>query len=108
MIKSYKNYWEELLLTQIKACKLKLPIREFKICPDRKWRSDFVWPEHNLIVEIEGGIYTNGRHTRPRGFKNDCEKYNYAALIGYKVIRVTPDHIKSGKALEWIEEGLKQ
>lgn len=94
MIKSYKNYWEELLLTQLKACKLKLPIREFKLCPDRKWCSDFVWPESNLIVEVEG-------------FMSDCEKYNYAALQGFKVIRITPEHIKSGKALEWIEEGLK-
>lgn len=57
-----------------------------------------------MIVEVEGGIYTNGRHTRGKGFEKDCEKYNWATMEGWKVIRVTKKHIDSGEALEWIEK----
>ena len=95
---------EEELAFQIKVCNLPIPIREFKFHPKRKWKSDFVWTEQKLIVEVEGGIFSNGRHTRGIGFQNDCEKYNSATCLGYRVIRVTAEHIRSGQALKWIEE----
>ena len=49
---------EEKLLMQLKAKKLPLPQREYRFHPTRKWRSDFYWPEYNLLCEIEG----RGRH----------------------------------------------
>jgi len=99
---------EETLAFQIRACKLPEPIREYKFHPDRRWRSDFVWTDHKLICEVEGGVYTQGRHTRGSGFEKDCEKYNHATLLGYRVLRVTGKHIKSGEALQWIEECLNE
>ena len=95
---------EEELFFQIKAVKLPLPIRELKIFKNKKSRCDFVWPEKMVIVEVEGGVYTQGRHTRGKGFTNDCEKYNAATILGYRVIRVTAEHIRNGKAINWIEE----
>ena len=106
---------EEELALQLKLAKFPTPIREYRIFSKikkaglikKKSRCDFVWPEYMLIVEVEGGIWTNGRHVRGTGFINDCEKYNEATLLGYKVLRVTAEHIKSGQALNWIEEALK-
>lgn len=98
---------EKELLFQIKAVKLPTPIIEYKFCDTRKWRADFGWPNHLLLVEVEGGIFTNGRHSRARGFINDCEKYNWATLHGFRVLRVTAPHIHSGCALAWIEQGLQ-
>lgn len=97
---------EETLYLQIKLANLPLPTREFKFHFARKWRLDFAWIEHLLAVEVEGGIYRKGRHVRPRGFTNDCEKYNEVALNKYCLLRVTPHHIKNGKALQWIERAL--
>jgi len=105
---------EEELDLQLKLAKFPTPIREYRIFANvkkvglikKKSRCDFVWPEHMLIVEVEGGIWTNGRHVRGTGFINDCEKYNEATLLGYKVLRVTAEHIKTGQALNWIEEAL--
>lgn len=97
---------EQLLFHQLKWAKFPLPIREFKFHPERKWRSDLVWPEKLLICEIEGGVYNKGRHVRPQGFEKDCEKYNHATLLGYRLLRVTGSQIKSGKALQWIESAL--
>lgn len=99
---------EQELMFQIKAAKLPIPITEFRFDPKRKWRADFCWitDTKKLIIEVEGGIWTKGRHSRPIGFIKDCEKYNEAILRGFAVMRITGEHIKNGQALKWIEEYL--
>lgn len=94
---------ENQLLFQIRAARLPEPVREARFIDGRRWRADFAWPDKLLIVEVEGGTWTNGRHTRGKGFESDCEKYNEAALAGWRVIRVTGSHIKSGVAIQLIE-----
>jgi hypothetical protein len=54
----------------------------------RKWRIDFLWPLQRVGLEIEGGIFSRGRHVRPAGFIGDCEKYNAATLAGYRIYRI--------------------
>ena len=99
---------EEELWLHLRASGLPLPLREYRFAPPRRWRCDFVWVQEKLIVEVEGGVYTNGRHITPKGFTNDCEKYNEAQLIGFCLLRVTTEHVKSGRALEWIEKYFKK
>ncbi len=67
------------------------------------WRFDFAWPDLKLAVEVEGGTWNGGRHTRGKGFEEDCIKYNAAMLLGWNVARFTSGMITSGKALETIE-----
>lgn len=98
---------EELLAFHIRAAKLWEPVREYKFDPVRKWRFDFAWPNILIAAEVEGGIWTGGRHTRGKGFLNDCEKYNQAVLAGWKVFRFPVEMIKSGEALQIIEKALK-
>jgi hypothetical protein len=75
------------------------PAREFYFArPLRRWRFDFAWPKERVAVEIEGGHWTNGRHTRGSGFRDDCEKYSEAAIRGWCVIRATADMVRSGYA----------
>lgn len=83
------------------------PQREIQPVPDRKWACDFVWPAQRLIVECEGGTFSGGRHTRGKGFEDDCRKYNTLTLRGWRVIRITEAHIKSGEALQWVEWALE-
>ena len=94
---------EETLAMHMRAVGIPDPVREYKFDPKRRWRADFAWPELMLLVEVEGGIWTNGRHTRGKGFEADCEKYNEAALDGWTVLRFTGTHIKDGRALQMIE-----
>ena len=49
-------------------------VRENKFHDKRKWRADFCQPVYKIIVEIEGGIFVGGRHTRGAGFIKDMEK----------------------------------
>lgn len=62
--------------------------REFRFHPTRRWRADFAHLPSRTLIEIEGGIWLHGRHTTPRGFAADAEKYLEAALAGWRVLRL--------------------
>jgi len=68
--------------------------KEYRFNPERRWRADYCLTSRNVLIEIEGAVFQNGRHTRGTGFSNDCQKYNSAALLGYKVLRYTTNQIK--------------
>ena len=76
--------------------------QEFQFHPTRKWRADFHLKGKKILVEVEGGIWSNGRHTRGKGYLGDLEKYNAATMMGYQVIRFSTEQVKSGKAIEQI------
>lgn len=70
--------------------------REFAFHAGRKWRADFAHIESRTLIEIEGGIWIQGRHNRPQGFAADVEKYLEAALNGWRVLRLTELQITTG------------
>ena len=82
--------------------------REHRFHPTRRWRFDFAWPDHKLAVEVEGGAWTGGRHTRGSGFVADCDKYNAATVLGWRVLRFTTSHLRDEQAvIEQIQAILK-
>lgn len=81
------------LVALCRAHKLPEPIPEFRFHASRKWRADYCWPEQRLIVEIDGGIWTGGRHSGGTGQLRDMEKLNAAALLGFLVLRYTPQQM---------------
>ena len=110
---------EEELLMQIRAAKLPLPEREYRFSAHhvgmgkgikerlrkaglRDWRFDFAWPESMIAVEVEGGLFVGGRHTRGAGYENDLEKYCRAQELGWEVIRCGRKLISAGHALRTI------
>ena len=97
---------EDTLLFRITAAGLPAPEREYQFHPPRKWRFDFAWIPLLIAVEVEGGSWVGGAHNRGAGFLKDCQKYNQAALDGWMVLRFTGDMIKSGEALQQIEQAL--
>ena len=85
---------EEAFALLLKSYKIAFE-REFKFHPSRRWRFDFlIHPkEYKIAIEIEGGVYTQGRHTRGSGFVKDMEKYNSATILGYRVLRYSTQQI---------------
>ena len=83
--------------------------REVRFHPKRRWRFDFALCTIGLgcyAVEIDGGSWVEGRHTRGKGFEADLEKLNAAALLGYRVLRFTPAMVEDGRAFAVIREAL--
>ena len=78
-------------------------VEEHRFHPTRRWRFDFSWPERLIAIEVEGGTWVGGRHVTGTGFRRDAEKYNAAALLGWRVFRLTGGMIEDGDALELVE-----
>lgn len=83
------------------------PTTELVFHTKRRWRLDYAWPTHMIALEVHGGIHSGGRHTRGKGFVGDRAKMNEAALLGWTVIEVTPEHIKSGRARDWLNRAFQ-
>ncbi len=66
---------------------------EFRFDKKRLFRADIALPDHHILIEYEGIIRQKtaqkSRHTTITGYSKDCEKYNLAAMNGYRVFRYT-------------------
>lgn len=62
---------------------------EYKFSTTRKFRFDIALPQFMLACEYEGIFSGKSRHTTVGGYTKDCEKYNLAAICGWKVLRYT-------------------
>ena len=80
---------------------------EYRFHPTRRWRFDAAFPERKIAVEIDGGIFVEGRHTRGAGFMKDCEKMNNAALLGWRVFRFVPRQLEGGEVYDTLEKALR-
>ena len=97
---------EAAFALHLKAHKLEGWVREYRFDGTRRWRFDFAHPTSKVAVEIEGGVWTNGRHSRGSGFEGDCEKYSTAAVQGWRIIRATTDQVAKGQAIAWVQEAI--
>lgn len=104
--------WANVLLDQIRLANLPPPQLEYAFHANRQWRFDFSWKQQLVACEVEGGIWMKTKsgfskgHAHPIRFEKDIEKYNEAALYGWTVIRVTPEMVRDGRAIEWLERAL--
>lgn len=94
------------LRRQIADAGLPEPRTEIVFHPTRKWRFDLAWPDRMLAAEVDGGVWTGGRHTRGAGFIEDCTKLNAALVLGWWVLRFPGPHIKNGIAVKTLREAL--
>jgi very-short-patch-repair endonuclease len=97
---------ERGLLVTIGWAGLPAPVPEYAFAKPRRWRFDMAWLAQRLAVEVEGGTWSFGRHTRGGGYEADIEKYNEATLLGWRVIRVTTDMVDDGRALQLVQRAL--
>lgn len=83
---------------------LPAPVSEHKFADDRRWRIDYAWPEAKIALEVEGGVWSGGRHTSSAGFARDMEKYNRAAVLGWRVLRIQPKELLTLKTVQMLKE----
>lgn len=98
----------EILAWQLRGLGMTDFERELRFHEKRRWRLDIAFKAKRLAIEVEGFAAGGaaGRHTRIGGYYADIEKYNELTLAGWRLLRVTSKHVKSGQALAWIERAL--
>lgn len=73
-------------------------VAEYRFHATRRWRFDFARPDIKLAIEIDGGVWTGGRHSRGAGQVKDMEKGNAAIMEGWQVLHFTPQQVCNGEA----------
>ena len=83
---------------------------------ERRFLADFmIWPHQPppnqrpplpILLEVQGGIYSRQAHGSISGILKDNERLNEATIAGYRMMRVTPDQVKSGEAKATIARAL--
>lgn len=81
---------------------------EYRFYSERRWLFDYAYPEYKIAIEVEGGIWMEGggAHSRPANIIRDMEKYTRANVMGWKVIRRTPQQLMSAETIELIKEAI--
>ena len=79
---------------------------------DRKWRFDYAWPDEKIAIERDGGIWKGGKgggrgqggHSGGKGQLRDMEKQNAAMILGWRVLRFTPDQMVTALPVRYLIE----
>lgn len=62
---------------------------EYKFAENRRFKFDIAIPSIKVAIEYEGIFSEKARHTTATGYTGDCEKYNIATILGWRVLRYT-------------------
>jgi very-short-patch-repair endonuclease len=65
-----------------REARLPLPVANVKVCG---WEVDLLWPQHQLIIEVDGFA----AHGHRAAFERDRRKQTELVAGGYRVIRIT-------------------
>ena len=95
-------------LYRLKQITNKEVISEYRFHPTRKWRFDYAIPEFKIAIEIDGGVFIQGRHNRGSGYVKDMEKFNEAAILGWRILKFTPQQIKKEQWIETIKRAINE
>ena len=83
-------------------------LEEYKFHPTRRFRFDFALPRLRLAIEVDGGIFTGGRHSRGLGQEADMVKGHEATLLGWSVLHFSVRQVKSGYASQIVMRVMQQ
>lgn len=99
--RSVKSYLQEDLKEQMTRAGLVF-VEEHQFLKSRRWRFDFAFLDEKLAVEVQGGIWVQGRHSRGRGYLADLKKKEQALKNGWIVFECEKTMIEKGEALQTI------
>jgi very-short-patch-repair endonuclease len=86
-----------LFLGLLRMARLPAPEAEYRFAAPRRWRFDYAWPQHLVALEVDGGTWVAGR---------DTEKLNAAAVLGWRMLRCTPQQLCTLAMVELIGDAL--
>lgn len=103
-----KSHLEAIVLSDLNAFGLSGGMKtQFRFHPVRKWLMDFAWPLRKLALEVNGGTYMGGAHSRGAGQRKDFEKWSEAGLLGWRVLHVDTVDVKHKVHVERVQRALE-
>lgn len=69
-------------------------VEQHPVGAGRRYRFDFAWPADLVAVELHGGLWSRGAHSRPQGIQRDLNKQNFAVLNGWRVLYFSTDDVE--------------
>jgi len=89
------------------------PNYEWRFLDSRKWRFDLAWilfvenkDPIRVAVEVQGGIWHGGRHTRGAAMLEEWEKLNTAAAMGWRILYCQPQDLCMNSFAQTIKQAL--
>ena len=79
---------------------------EVKLIPKRRFRFDYVHFPSMVAIELNGGIFTGGGHSRGKAQQRDYEKILLATALGYSVINLGTGQVNE-ENLELIKRSIE-
>jgi very-short-patch-repair endonuclease len=85
--------------------------KEVTFYPGRRFRFDYAHHAAKAAIELDGGVFVGGRHSRGMGQVRDAEKGRLAAYSGWNVIHFTTkcltlENIR--QAVDWFWKKIKE
>jgi hypothetical protein len=92
------------------------PELEWRFHEARRWRFDFAWRDSDykgriltgtsVALEVQGGIWTAGRHSRGAAMIKEWEKLNEAAIQGWRILYCQPRDLMTKQTADTIKRAL--
>ena len=103
-------YERQALHVLLKKFPAVLITSQYQFHPKRKWRFDFAIPSLKIAIEINGGVWSNGRHSRGSGLVKEYEKMRAAAVLHWYVFAYDPKsiHLITEDISRFMEEGARK
>lgn len=76
-------------------------VAEHRFHAKRKWRLDFAIVDAKVGIELQGGLFIQGRHTQGAALLKEYEKLNAAQALGWRVGLFTPQ--QNIAAMDWLD-----
>jgi very-short-patch-repair endonuclease len=77
-----------------------------RIRKPRKWRWDFYVPGMSICIELDGGSFIQGGHSRGAQSCRDYLKRNEAEIDGFMVLRFDANMVRKGVALDFVQRAI--
>ena len=100
------KYNKDIVTGYLEQCGLPSPVFEHKFHPVRRWRFDLAWVEQKVALEVQGGIWTNGRHSRGAALLKEWEKLNTAAGNGWRMLYCQPKDLCTSEMADAIRSAI--
>lgn len=93
-------------LSALRRDRIPWPEAEYRFHPVRLWRWDYAWPDQMVAVEVQGGVWTKGRHGRGSGIVKDMEKFSHGAALGWRLLLCQPRDLCDDAFLALLRQAL--